>query len=81
MDELLSWLVEETDKLVNQHSQLGDDRVRIEGRHEACLIFAQKISELTTQPDASSDAAAPSTAEENSSPTDEEEAAAEALPV
>jgi hypothetical protein len=79
MEELIQWLEEQTEAMAVQHSQLADDRLVLQGRHEACGIVLQKIAELA---DAGGDDKFRGLDSEalDATSTDEEEAAAEAGP-
>lgn len=48
MDELKQWLLEQAGAIENQHKALGDDRLILQGRHEAVDFVLQKIGELTS---------------------------------
>lgn len=48
MDELKQWLLEQAGAIETQHKTLGDDRLILQGRHEAVDFVLQKIAQLTS---------------------------------
>ena len=48
MEELKSWLEEQAQQIESQHKTLGDDRLILQGRHEAVAFILQKITSLET---------------------------------
>jgi hypothetical protein len=79
MDKLVAWIQEQAGSIAAQHSQLADDRLVLQGRHEACDLILQKIVELQSaggvvESESIDEEALAATA------TDAEEAAAEAGP-
>ena len=48
MDELKAWLLEQATAIEEQHSTLGNDRLVLQGRHEAVDFVLQKIAALTS---------------------------------
>lgn len=88
MDKLVAWIQEQAGSIAAQHSQLADDRLVLQGRHEACDLILQKIAELSEIVEL--DPSLAGGVEESGSvesealaatSTDAEEAAAESLPV
>ena len=48
MDELQQWLHEQATAIEQQHKTLGDDRLILQGRHEAVDFVLQKIAQLSS---------------------------------
>lgn len=48
MNELKTWILEQAQQVEAQHKTLGDDRLILQGRHEALEIILQKITSLET---------------------------------
>jgi hypothetical protein len=44
--ELKEWLIGEANAVSDQHKTLGDDRLILQGRHEAIEFIVQKIDQL-----------------------------------
>ena len=67
MDELKQWLLEQATAIEEQHVTLGNDRLVLQGRHEAVDFVLQKIAQLNSLDQEALDAtveAAKATAEE-----------------
>jgi hypothetical protein len=82
MKELVAWIQEQAGSIAAQHSQLADDRLVLQGRHEACDLILQKIVEL--DPSLAGGVEESESVESEAlaaTSTDAEEAAAESLPV
>ena len=48
MDELKQWLLEQAGAIEAQHKTLGDDRLILQGRHEAVDFVLQKIEQMSS---------------------------------
>jgi len=45
-DKLKAWLLEQANAVSEQHGKLGEERLLLEGRHQAVDLVLQKIQEL-----------------------------------
>ena len=48
LDKLAEWLLAEANAIEAQHKTLGDDRLILQGRHEAADFVLQKIAQLNS---------------------------------
>ena len=48
MDELKAWLLEQATAIEDQHKEMGDNRLILQGRHEAVDFVLQKIAALSS---------------------------------